>query len=110
MLAYRVRMKLSTIAICGALVLGVANDARGQTLDPEGDCPPRSAPKPAGAAAEQLAARIRTWFGGTENLLKGPAPKIDDLTVAWAIEAPGLAANAPRRASCRTSSRSPCRS
>jgi hypothetical protein len=36
MLAYRVRMKLSTMVICGALMIGVANDARGQTLDPKG--------------------------------------------------------------------------
>jgi enterochelin esterase family protein len=94
MLAYRVRMKLSTMVMCGALVIGVANDARGQTLDPKG-LSAALASKPAGAAAEQLAGQIRAWFGGSENLLKGPGPKIDDLTVAWAIEAPGLAANAP---------------
>ena len=94
MLAYRVRMKLTTILICGALVMGVANVARGQTLDPKG-LSVALASKPAGAAAEQLAAQIRAWFGGSENLAKGPGPKIDELTVAWAIEAPGLAANAP---------------
>ena len=50
--------------------------------------------KPTGADAEQLAARIRTWFGG-EALMKGAAaPKIDELTVAWALEVP-MAADAP---------------
>jgi enterochelin esterase family protein len=91
-------MKLTTFAPCGALFLGVAfvlglpGAAHGQTLDPKSLAAALEA-KPAGADAEQLAARIRTWFGGSENLVKGPAPKIDDLTVAWAIEMPGLAAN-----------------
>ena len=51
------------------------------------------AAKPAGAEAEKLAERIRAYFGGSESLLKGPAPKIDELTVAWAVEAPQLAPN-----------------
>ena len=85
-------MKLTTFVLCGVLVLGLAGAARGQTLDPRSLATALDA-KPTGAEAEQLAARIRTWFGGTENLVKGPAPKIDDLTVAWAIEVPGLAAN-----------------
>jgi len=85
-------MKLTTFALCGAFLLGLAATARSQTLDPKSLASALEA-KPAGADAEQLAARIRTWFGGSENLVKGPAPKIDDLTVAWAIEAPGLAPN-----------------
>jgi enterochelin esterase family protein len=80
--------------ILGSLLLGLVDDAAGQTLDPAALAGALSA-KPAGAEAEQLAARIRTWFGGSETLLKGPGPKIDDLTVAWAIEAPGLTAAAP---------------
>jgi enterochelin esterase-like enzyme len=92
-------MKPSTIVMGGSLVLfffglGLVDAAEGQTLDPKSLSAALSA-KPAGAEAEQLAARIRAWFGGTENLLKGAAPKFDDLAVAWAIEAPGLAANAP---------------
>jgi enterochelin esterase family protein len=51
--------------------------------------------KPQGAEAERLAERIRTWFGGSALLVKGAAPKIEDTTVAWAIELPGLAADAP---------------
>src|SRR3954463_2341945 len=53
--------------------------------------------KPEGPDAEKLAERIRTYFGGSESLLKGGAPKIDELTVAWALEAPQLAANVTPR-------------
>src|SRR5262245_38980569 len=49
---------------------------------------------PRGAEAEKLAARIRVYFD-KEDLLKGARPKIDELAVAWAIEAPNAAA-APR--------------
>jgi len=52
------------------------------------------AAKPSGARAGRLAEQIRSYFG-KEDLLKGPAPKVDELTVAWALEAPGAKA-APR--------------
>src|SRR5262245_15446957 len=55
------------------------------------------AAKPEGTEAEKLAERIRTYFGGSESLLKGPPPKIDELTVVWAVEAPQLAANVTPR-------------
>ena len=38
------------------------------------------AAKPDGPDAEKLADRIRAYFGGSESLLKGAAPKIDELT------------------------------
>lgn len=48
---------------------------------------------PTGAQAEQLAARLRQTFGpDLGNLAKLPGPKIDELTVAWALEAPNLTA------------------
>ena len=47
--------------------------------------------KPSGAAAEALAERVRAYFG-KENLPKGAPPRIDSLTVAWAIEAPRASA------------------
>jgi enterochelin esterase family protein len=78
------------------VALCLAGTAQAQTLD-HASLAAALAAKPAGAEAEQLAGRIRTWFGGSENLVKGPAPKIDDLAVAWAIEAPGLPANAVPR-------------
>jgi enterochelin esterase family protein len=59
------------------------------------------AAKPIGDEAQKLADRVRAYFGGRGALLKGAAPKIDELTVAWAIElAEPLPANAmPPRAS-----------
>ena len=53
--------------------------------------------KPDGPAADQLADRIRTYFGGTELLAKGAPPKTDELMVAWAVEAPQLPPNTPVR-------------
>ena len=44
------------------------------------------AAKPQGDEAIALADRIRTAFGGRDTLLRGAPPKIDDLTVGWAIE------------------------
>lgn len=41
---------------------------------------------PQGDEAVVLADRIRTMFGGRNALLRGLPPKIDELTVAWAIE------------------------
>ncbi|HEU4939055.1 MAG TPA: alpha/beta hydrolase-fold protein [Vicinamibacterales bacterium] len=55
------------------------------------------AQKPDGADAEKLAERIRAYYGGTETLLKGGTPKIEELTVAWAVEAPQLAPNVTPR-------------
>jgi enterochelin esterase-like enzyme len=55
------------------------------------------AQKPEGPEAEKLADRIRAYYGGSESLLKGGVPKIDELTVAWAVEASQLAANVTPR-------------
>jgi enterochelin esterase family protein len=49
------------------------------------------AAKPTGGEAQALAGRIRQLFG--EGPLKnGPAPKVEELTAAFALEAPGAAA------------------
>lgn len=40
------------------------------------------------ADTTDLVARLRAWFGA-DALRSGPAPKIEALTVAWALEAPG---------------------
>jgi enterochelin esterase family protein len=87
-------MKLSTIVILGSLLPGLVHQTEAQALTPSSLSAALSA-KPSGAEADALAGRIRAWFDGSANLVKGPAPKIDDLTVVWAIEAPGLAANVP---------------
>jgi enterochelin esterase-like enzyme len=53
------------------------------------------AAKPEGPDADRLAERVRIYFG-VEALLKGSAaPKIDDLTVAWAVDLPQHPADAP---------------
>jgi enterochelin esterase family protein len=41
---------------------------------------------PVGAEADRLADRIRALFGGSEILMKGAPARIDELTVAWAME------------------------
>src|SRR5262245_44236276 len=47
------------------------------------------AAKPVGAEAEKLASRVREYFGkDISDLTKGAAPKVDELTVAWAVELP----------------------
>ena len=62
------------------------------------------AAKPQGDEAVRLADRIRTTFGGRNALLRGLPPKVDELTVAWAIELPEpLPPNTPRRVSSVTS-------
>jgi enterochelin esterase-like enzyme len=55
------------------------------------------AAKPSGADAEELADRVRVYFGA-DALKRGAAPKIDELTVAWALEWPatGTTPVAPR--------------
>src|SRR4051794_6253577 len=50
-----------------------------------------------GADAERLADRIRAYFGGTEVLTRGAPPKVEELTVAWALEAPQLPPNVTPR-------------
>jgi enterochelin esterase-like enzyme len=51
--------------------------------------------RPAGTDAERLAERVRAYFGGREAVLNGAPARVDELTVAWAIEVPALPANAP---------------
>jgi enterochelin esterase family protein len=52
--------------------------------------------RPSGADADRLADQVRAYFGGTEALATGAAPKIDELLVAFAVEvAPAPPANAP---------------
>ena len=46
------------------------------------------AAQPHGPGAEALGARVRTAFGGTDALVRGAAPLVDELSVAWALEVP----------------------
>jgi enterochelin esterase-like enzyme len=79
-------MKLSALIVPALLLLAVVA-AEGQALTPKA-LDAALAANPAGAAAETLAGEIRTYFGGAEAVTKGAAAKLDELTVAWAIDAP----------------------
>src|SRR5215470_18550559 len=83
-------MKVTPAVALGVLLLGGALAAQQRpsgdsTLDMKSLEAALSA-KPQGADAERLAERIRTAFGGRDALIRGAAPKIDELTVAWALE------------------------
>jgi enterochelin esterase family protein len=85
-------MKLSiAFTICCAIT-GAASAQDVAVLTPKA-LQAALAAKPDGAAAEALAERIKTYFGGSDSLIKGAAPKVDELTVAWAIQAAQLPAN-----------------
>jgi enterochelin esterase family protein len=89
-------MRLATLAVTTLVLYGVA-DANAQTLTPKALDEALTA-KPMGADAAALADRVRTYFGGTDVLVKGAPPKIDELAVAWAIDAtPAPANGAPVR-------------
>ena len=95
---------MTSIAWFAAIVLvagaGAARAQDGTALTPTALQAALDA-KPSGADAERLAERIRTWFGGAEALAQGGAAKIDDLLVAFAIEAPPLRRPTRRRPVCR---------
>ena len=86
------------VMVLSAVVVGGIGHAQESPLTPK-TLESALAAKAQGAAADQLAARIRSSFGG-DALIGGGVPKVDELTVAWAIElAPGDTARAPRVAS-----------
>jgi enterochelin esterase family protein len=84
-----------TTILALAVLLGGGQD--GQPLTPRA-LEAALAAKPEGPDPDRLAERIRTMFGGTEVLVKGAPARIDDLTVAWALELPpGTTLAAPPR-------------
>jgi enterochelin esterase family protein len=85
-------MRWSTVLVTALLLVGTVAAAQDQPLTPK-TLQAALAARPSGADAERLAGQIRTYFGGPETLAKGAAPKIDELAVAWAIEAPAPPAN-----------------
>jgi enterochelin esterase family protein len=87
---------LATIVVTAMTLAASAAQEGGAAQNGAPSLSPRSleqalTAKPAGAEAERLADRVRAYFGGREALLKGAPPKIDELMVAWAVEAPGFA-------------------
>ena len=76
---------VAAMACLGGAVTTTAQDAAGltpKTLQAALEA------KPSGAEADRLATRIREYFGGAEALAMGGAAKIDDVLVAFALEAP----------------------
>ncbi len=89
-------MKLaSAFLVCAALV-STATAQDSAALTPK-TLQTALAAKPEGAAASALAEQITTYFGGSANLSKGAPPKVDELTVAWAIQLPQLPPNVTPR-------------
>jgi len=87
-------VKLLTLVVAVVLFCAVPGAQDAPMLTPT-SLEAALAAKPDGVEAERLADRIRTYFGGSELLAKGPAPEIDELTVAWALEVRQLPPNAP---------------
>jgi enterochelin esterase-like enzyme len=88
-------MKFTTMFAVGiAVCVAVGRAQEGPVLDPKSLSAALSA-KPGGAEADRLAERVRGMYGGSETLLRGAPARIDELTVAFAVEAPSLPANAP---------------
>jgi enterochelin esterase-like enzyme len=76
---------LAGIVLCGVVGVAPQRPATDPALDPN-TLEASLAANPQGAEAERLADRIRSTFGGRDALLRGAAPRIDELRVAWALE------------------------
>src|SRR5688500_10184211 len=50
---------------------------------------------PDGPEADRLADRIRAYFGGRDVLMRGAPARVDELTVAFAVEVPGAPVSGP---------------
>lgn len=81
----------SMLTFAVAVLLSFASFPRQEGALTPKDLQAALAAKPAGAEADKLAADIRAWFGKDE-LLKGATVKVDELTVAWAVEIPNVTA------------------
>ncbi len=83
-------MKFSPAALVGALLCSVVGAAQQRpagdpALDPKTLAAALTA-NPQGAEAKRLADRIRSAFGGRDELVRGAAPMVDELSVAWVLE------------------------
>jgi enterochelin esterase-like enzyme len=88
-------MNVPAVIVTGMLVCGsIVAAQEGPALDPKSLAAALAA-KPAGAEAERLADRVRSYFGGRDVLMRGAPARADELTVAFAIEAPNLPATGP---------------
>jgi enterochelin esterase family protein len=85
---------VTAVAVMACLGGAVTTTAQDAALTPKALQAALEA-KPSGAEADRLATRIREYFGGAEALAMGGAAKIDDLLVAFALEAPPQEGTAP---------------
>ncbi len=87
-------MKLAALVTVIAVSGSIAYAQEAATLDPKALSAALAA-KPEGADADRLADRIRAYFGGREVLLRGGPARVDELTVAFAIDAPNIPPTGP---------------
>lgn len=87
-------MKLAALVTVIALSGSAAYGQEAAALDPK-TLSAALAAKPEGADADRLADRIRAYFGGREVLSRGGPARVDELTVAFAIDAPNLPSTGP---------------
>jgi len=88
-------MNLPAALVAGILMHGsIALAQEAASLDPK-TLSVALAAKPEGVEADRLADRIRAYFGGRDVLMRGAPARVDELTVAFAIEAPTLPAAGP---------------
>jgi enterochelin esterase family protein len=88
-------MKFTGVAIISSAILVGAAQAQESALTPRA-LESALAAMPQGAAAEQLASRIRGTFGG-DALSRGTALRVEELAAAWALEwTPSTGTRAPR--------------
>jgi enterochelin esterase family protein len=88
-------MKLAAALVTVIAVSGsIAHAQEAPALDPKALASALAA-KPEGADADRLADRIRAYFGGRDALMRGGPARADELTVAFAIEAPNLPTSGP---------------
>ena len=87
----KMRLALEIVGLLAAGALAAGRPAIAADAPTPSTLRAALADHPSGDGAVQLASAIRTWFGAGP-LLKGPNPKVHELEVAWAIEAPGASA------------------
>lgn len=87
-------MRLAALATVLVLCGSVMHAQDAPALDPK-TLAVALAAKPEGVDADRLADRIRAYFGGRDALMRGAPARVDELTVAFAIEAPNLPSTSP---------------
>jgi len=88
-------MKLARGVVVGILLCASVGFAQEEAAFGPKTLSAALAAKPEGPAADRLAEQIRTLFGGRDILMRGAPPRVDELTVAFALELSNPPANGP---------------